>query len=230
MLRKWDDLPEFMKCKEVKEYYDILNKKKGSLFLKKLFDFVGALLLLILLSPIMLMLAIVIKVDSPGPIFFRQIRVTQYGKEFRIHKFRTMVSNAEQIGTQVTVGEDMRITKIGKVLRKYRLDEVPQLIDILQGNMSFVGTRPEVSKYVKEYTKEMNATLLLPAGITSEASIQYKDEAQILEGAENVDTVYVETVLLGKMKYNLQGIKKFSVFGEIATMFKTVFVILGKEF
>ena len=166
-------------------------------------------------------------VDSPGGVFYRQVRITQYGKEFRIHKFRTMVSNADKIGSQVTVGQDARITKIGKILRKYRLDEFPQLIDILQGNMSFVGTRPEVPKYVNKYSKEMKATLLLPAGITSEASICYKDEAELLERAENIDDVYVNQVLPGKMKYNLNSIKNFSFLGEIWMMFKTVVAVLS---
>lgn len=155
-----------------------------------------------------------------GGVFYRQERVTTYGKKFKIHKFRTMVANADQIGSAVTVSGDNRITPTGAFLRKYRLDELPQVFDVLSGNMSFVGTRPEVTKYVKKYTKEMRATLLLPAGITSEASIRYKDEAELLDAADDVDRVYVEEVLPGKMKYNLQSIKKFSFLGEIVTMFE----------
>lgn len=226
MLKKWDELPEDMKTDEVRKYYDILSHKQGSLLVKRIFDVVVALILLILLAPIMLIVAIIIILDSPGGVFYRQVRITQYGKEFRIHKFRTMVSNADKIGSQVTVGQDARITKIGKVLRKYRLDELPQLIDILQGNMSFVGTRPEVPKYVNSYSKEMKATLLLPAGITSEASICYKDEADLLEGADDVDEVYVKQVLPGKMKYNLSMIKEFSFFSDILLMFKTVVAVI----
>lgn len=227
MLRKWDELPENMKTDEVKAYYEILSRKRCSLAVKRIFDFTMALILLLLIAPILLVIALLIVIDSPGDVFYRQVRITQYGKEFRIHKFRTMVSNADKIGSLVTVGADSRVTKVGKVLRKYRLDELPQLIDILQGNMSFVGTRPEVSKYVNEYDDEMRATLLLPAGVTSEASICYKDEAELLEGADDVDKVYIEQVLPGKMKYNLESIKKFSFLREIKTMFKTVTAVLS---
>lgn len=227
MLKKWEELPEDMRTDEVREYYDILSHKKGSLLVKRIFDFVVALILLIIISPILLVVSLLIAIDSQGGVFYRQVRITQYGKEFRIHKFRTMVSNADQIGSLVTVGVDARITKIGAFLRKYRIDELPQLIDILQGNMSFVGTRPEVPKYVNKYSKEMKATLLLPAGVTSEASICYKDEAELLEGAEDVDKIYVEQVLPGKMKYNLDSIKKFSFFGEIGMMVKTVVAVVS---
>lgn len=226
MLKKWDDLPEDMRTDEVKEYYEVLSRKQLSLLVKRIFDIIVALVMLIVLLPILLVIAVIIKIDSEGPVFYRQVRITQYAKEFRIHKFRTMVTNADKIGSLVTVGEDTRVTKIGKVLRKYRLDELPQLIDILQGNMSFVGTRPEVPKYVNEYSKEMKATLLLPAGITSEASICYKDEAELLEGADDVDKVYVEQVLPEKMKYNLSMIKGFSFISEIGVMFKTVTAVM----
>lgn len=229
-LRKWEDLPAFMQCEEVREYYDILAKKKGALGLKRVFDVVVAVIMLIILAIPMLIIAVMIKVDSLGPVFYRQERVTTYGKKFRIHKFRTMVNNADKIGSAVTVGGDARITKVGSKLRDLRIDEVPQLLDVLSGNMSFVGTRPEATKYVKQYTKEMNATLLLPAGITSEASIRYKDEAKLLDAADDVDKVYVEKVLPKKMKYNLQSIKKFSFVGELLTMVRTVFAVLGKEY
>lgn len=227
MLRKWEELPEYMQINEVRAYYDILSYKKASLLIKRIFDFIVALILLIIISPILFVLALLIVLDSPGGVFYRQIRITQYGKEFRIHKFRTMVSNADKMGSLVTVGEDVRVTKIGRFLRKYRLDELPQLIDILQGNMSFVGTRPEVPKYVNEYSAEMKATLLLPAGVTSEASIFYKDEAKLLDGAEDVDRVYVEQVLPGKMKYNLESIKNFGFWGEIRTMVRTVVAVIS---
>ncbi len=229
-LRKWEDLPAFMQCEEVREYYDILAKKKGALGLKRGFDVVVAVIMLIIMAIPMLIIAIMIKLDSPGPVFYRQERVTTYGKRFHIHKFRTMVNNADKIGSSVTVGGDTRITKVGNRLRNLRIDEIPQLIDVLTGNMSFVGTRPEATKYVKQYSKEMNATLLLPAGITSEASIRYKDEAELLNAADDVDRVYVQEVLPGKMKYNLQSIRHFSFLGEIATMFRTVFAVLGKEY
>jgi len=229
-LRKWEDIPAFMRCDEVKEYYDILAKKKGALGLKRGFDVVVATIMLTIFAIPMLIIAIMIKVDSRGPVFYRQERVTTYGKIFRIHKFRTMVNNADKIGSAVTVGGDARITKVGAKIRNLRIDEVPQLLDVLAGDMSFVGTRPEATKYVKKYSKEMYATFLLPAGITSEASIRYKDEAKLLDAADDVDKVYVEEVLPGKMKYNLQSIRKFSFAGEIATMFRTVFAVLGKNY
>lgn len=229
-LRKWDDLPDFMKTEEVKPYYEVLKKKKVSLFFKRAVDLVGGLVLLVLLAIPMAVIAVLIKLDSPGPVFYRQERITTYGKHFRIHKFRTMVSNADKIGTAVTVGNDSRITKIGAKLRGCRLDELPQVLDLITGNMSFVGTRPEAVKYVEKYKPEYYATLLLPAGITSEASIRYKDEAELLENALNVDRVYMEEVLPGKMKFNLKSIKDFSFIGEIKTMFRTVFAVLGKDY
>ncbi|MBO5617865.1 MAG: sugar transferase [Pseudobutyrivibrio sp.] len=229
-LRKWEDIPEFMRCDEVKLYYEALTHKRVQLFCKRLFDIVIAIILLVILAIPMLIIAIMIKLDSKGPVFYRQERVTTYGRHFRIHKFRTMVNDADKIGTAVTVGGDARITKVGSKLRNLRLDEMPQLIDVLIGDMSFVGTRPEAVKYVDAYTKEMNATLLLPAGITSEASIRYKDEAKLLDAADDVDEVYIEDILPAKMKYNLDSIKFFSFGGDIVTMFRTVAAVLGKEY
>lgn len=164
--------------------------------------------------------------DSRGPVFYRQERVTTYGKHFRIHKFRTMVSNADKIGSVVTVGNDSRITRVGSKLRGLRLDELPQIFDVLSGNMSFVGTRPEAVKYVEKYKPEYYATLLLPAGITSEASIRYKDEAKLLDAADDVDKVYVEEVLPGKMKYNLDALKEFSIIKELVLMIKTFLAVI----
>ncbi len=230
LLKAWDQLPPEMQTEEVRHYYDILAKKKGSLLLKRIFDICAALLLLVVLSPVLLVISILIALDSPGGVLYRQVRVTSYGKEFRIHKFRTMVSNADQIGPQVSVRYDTRITKIGAKIRKYRLDEFPQLFDVLAGNMSFVGTRPEVPKYVKEYTDAMRATLLLPAGITSEASIRFKGEAKLLAKADNVDEMYVNEILPRKMKINLNSMEHFSFWKEIVTMFRTVFAVLGKDY
>ena len=230
MLKKWEDLPDFMKNDEVRPYYDSLKRKKMSLILKRVMDLVGGIFLLILLTIPMLIIAVLIKLDSEGPVFYRQERITTYGKHFKIHKFRTMVSNADKIGSAVTVGNDSRITKVGAKLRGCRLDELPQVLDLISGNMSFVGTRPEAVKYVKKYKPEYMATLLLPAGVTSEASIRYKDEAELLDIADDVDRVYVDEVLPGKMKYNLQSIKEFSFLGEIATLFRTVFAVLGKDY
>lgn len=229
LLCKWEQLPQELQIPEVRTYYDILKKKQGSLLLKRCFDIVVSAVMLLLVSPIFLVLAIAIKLDSPGPVFFRQVRVTQYGKRFRIFKFRSMVQNADK-GSQVTVGADSRITRVGKFIRKSRLDEVCQLIDILRGTMTFVGTRPEVPKYVECYTPEMMATLLLPAGVTSEASIFYKDEDKLLDGAEDVDAVYTGKVLPGKMHYNLKAIKSFSFWRDIKIMFMTVFAVLGIEY
>jgi len=228
MLKRWEDLPDFMRIDEVRPYWQILERKKGQILLKRVFDFVLALILGMILCLPMFIIAILIKLDSKGPVFYRQERVTTYGRHFRIHKFRTMVTNADQIGTAVTVQDDSRITKVGAVLRRFRLDEFPQLIDVLTGDMSFVGTRPEAVKYVEQYKPEYYATLLMPAGITSEASIRYKDEAKLLDAADDTDAVYVENVLPGKMRYNLQSIKKFSFAGELLTMFRTAVAVLGK--
>ena len=167
-----------------------------------------------------------IKLDSEGPVLFKQVRVTSYGKKFKIWKFRTMVNNADKIGTQVTTKDDSRITRVGHLLRKVRLDELPQLFNVLAGDMTFVGTRPEVPKYVECYTDEMKATLLLPAGITSRASIEYKDEEKLLQIAENADTVYVQKVLPEKMKYNLREIERYSFWRDIETMICTVFAVI----
>lgn len=171
LLKKWDELPDFMKTEEVKPYYEVLKRKWLGLFFKRAVDFVGGLVLLVLLAIPMAVIAVMIKLDSEGPVFYRQERVTTYGKHFKIHKFRTMVSNADKIGTTVTVGNDSRITKIGAKLRGCRLDELPQVLDLISGDMSFVGTRPEAVKYVEKYKPEYMATLLLPAGITSEAML-----------------------------------------------------------
>lgn len=218
-----------MQTEAVKPYYEILQKKQISLIFKRSFDIVVSLIMLLILSPVFLVLAIAIKLDSKGPVFYRQVRVTQYGKEFRIFKFRTMVNNADKIGSQVTVGGDSRITRVGKVIRECRLDEIGQLLNILGGSMTFVGTRPEVPKYVEKYTSEMWATLLLPAGVTSEASIRYKDEAALLDAAEDVDAIYIQDVLPGKMKYNLRSIQEYSFFKDIVTMFQTVFAVVEKD-
>ena len=230
ILCKWDNLPDNMRIKEVRPYYDILSRKKGQLLLKRIFDFIVALIMLIVLCIPIAIISVWIKLDSEGPVFYRQERVTTNGKHFRIHKFRTMVSNADKIGTQVTVGNDSRITRVGKKLRHIRLDELPQLIDVLQGTMSFVGTRPEAVKYVEQYKPEYMATLLMPAGITSEASIRYKDEDKLLSAADDVDRVYVEEVLPAKMVWNLESIRRFKFLREILTMFRTVAAVLGRNY
>ena len=230
MLRRWEELPGSMQVDEVRKYYEILQRKRGSLFWKRVFDMVVSLVLLILLSPVFLILAIAIKIDSKGPVFYRQVRVTQYGERFRIHKFRSMVNRADEKGSLVTVGNDRRITRVGRLMRDKRLDELPQLIDVLQGNMSFVGVRPEVPKYVKEYTPEMRATMLLPAGVTNLTSIYYKDEAKLLDGAKEADRVYVEEILPGKMEWNLRGIEEFGFWRDVWVMIMTLLSVCGKNY
>ncbi len=231
ILKKWEKLPEFLKNKEVEKYYTILKKKQLQLFLKRILDIILALLLLFFLSPIFVIIAIAIKIDSKGPVFYRQERVTQYGRLFRIFKFRTMIQDADKKGVLVTIGEDSRITNVGKRIRKYRIDEIPQLINVLIGDMSFVGTRPEVKKYVDCYTNEMNATLLLPAGITSRASIEFKDEdkmiSEYLNKGEKVDDIYVKRILPEKMKWNLTYIEEFSLIEDVKIDIQTV-IKVGK--
>ena len=229
-LKRWEDLPEIMKTEEVRLYYDILRKRKVSLVLKRIFDFLVSLVLLLIIWPVLGIIAVAVKLDSPGPVFFRQERITTYGKKFRIWKFRTMVANAERMGSQVTVSNDRRVTRVGKLLRGVRLDELPQVINILAGEMSFVGTRPEVPKYVKAYKPEFYATLLLPAGVTSEASIRYKDEDKLLSEAEDTDKVYIERVLPEKMAWNLKSIMEFGFLKEMLTMIRTLLAVLGKEY
>ena len=224
--KAWHDLPNDMRCESVRPYYEILASKRSDLLIKSIFDRLMAIILLFALSPIFLLLAVWIKVDSDGSVFFRQERVTQYGKTFKIYKFRTMVQNAEQIGAQVTSKGDMRVTTVGKALRRCRLDELPQLINILEGTMSFVGTRPEVPKYVASYTDEMKATLLLPAGVTSRASIRYKDEDTLLDAADDVDACYIQNVLPAKMEWNLRSIVEFSFFRELKVMVETVLAVI----
>ena len=225
--REWDDIPEFMKNEDVKKYYEILRKKRFSLKVKRFFDVTASFVLILLLSPVFLILSVWIKTDSKGPVYFKQERVTQYGRKFSIFKFRTMVVNADRAGSLVTVQNDSRITAVGRKIRKYRLDEIPQLFNILAGDMSFVGTRPEVRKYVDEYSNEMKATLLLPAGVTSEASIRYKDEDELLKGAGDVDKVYIQKILPEKMRWNLRAIRRFSLPGELSTMVRTVFHVMS---
>lgn len=230
--REWGELPEFMRNEEVKPYYEVLNRRRGSIAVKRTFDFAMSSVMLAALFPVFAALALMIKLDSKGPVFYRQERVTQYGRVFKIYKFRTMVQDADKIGSLVTTSGDARITRVGKRLRGCRLDELPQLINIWKGEMSFVGTRPEVVKYVKQYTREMYATLLLPAGVTSEASVMFKDEDEMIaEGVKeglSVDEVYVERVLPEKMKGNLDGVRRFSVWGELLVMVKTLKVAAGR--
>lgn len=231
ILKKWCDIPEDLKNNKTKMYYDILEEKKTSLIIKKIFDLLLSLILLIILLPVFIVLSIIIKLDSKGPIFYKQERITQYGRAFKIFKFRTMVNNADKIGSLVTLDNDCRITRVGKILRKLRLDEWPQLINILKGDMTFVGTRPEVKKYVDMYTDEMKATLLLPAGVTSYASIEFKDEDRVMGKyrlqEENVDDIYINKILPQKMIYNLKYITNFSIWNDIKISCKTILAVLN---
>ena len=221
-MKAFDKLPEEFQNDEVRRYYDILSKKQASVIFKRAFDlFVSVILLIFLIIPIAV-IAIAVKCDSKGPVMFRQERVTKYGRRFKIFKFRTMVVNAESLGTMVTTDSDSRVTRIGRKLRKYRLDELPQVFNVLSGSMTVVGTRPEVPKYVDMYEDKYYATLLLPAGITSLASIMYKNEEKLLASTEDADKVYVETILPEKMKYNLEYTEHFSFGSDVKLMFKTV--------
>lgn len=231
ILKEFKELPKEMQNDSVLKYYDILKQKKIMLLLKRFLDFIGSLILLILLSPILIILAILIKIDSKGPVFYRQERVTTNGKTFKIVKFRTMIQDADKRGTLITGKQDSRITRIGNKIRKCRLDELPQLINILKGEMSFVGTRPEVKKYVDMYTDEMKATLLMPAGVTSMASIKFKDEDEIIskqtKKGKTIEEAYVNDILPEKMKWNLEYIKKFSILEDIKICIETV-IKVGK--
>ena len=225
-MKKFESLPAELQNEQVRPYYEALAAKRGQLFLKRAFDILVSAILLLLLSPILLFFAIWIKLDSPGPVFYRQERVTTYGRIFRIFKFRTMKVDADKMGSLVSLKNDDRITRVGHVIRRYRLDELPQLLNILTGDMSLVGTRHEVAKYVAAYTPEMKATLLLPAGVTSTASILFKDEEEliakfILEGME-VDDIYITKVLPEKMHYNLSYLKNYSFLGDLKLMVRTV--------
>ncbi len=228
MLIKWEDLPENMKTNEVLYYYRILKKKQKSLIIKRIFDIICSGMLIIILFPIFLILSLAIKLDSKGEIIFKQKRVTKCGKIFNIYKFRSMIHNAEKFGAQVTKRNDNRITRVGKVIRKFRLDEIPQLFNIFTGDLSFVGVRPEVPKYVEKYTNEMMATLLLPAGVTSITSIAFKNEEEILNKFDDTEKAYIDVVLPRKMVTNLQYIKDFNFFYDLKIMFMTLIAVIKR--
>ncbi len=226
LIDKWGNLPKFMQTEAVKPYYNSIKNKTFSLILKRMFDIIFSLLFIVAFLWVYLILIFAIAIDSGFPIIYKQKRITTNGNEFKVFKFRTMVKNADKIGSLVTVENDCRITRVGKVLRKFRLDELPQIFNVLGGSMSFVGVRPEVEKYVSQYTDEMYVTLLMPAGITSPASIAYKDEAELLKLSEDPDATYVNEILPKKMEYNLNYIKNFSFIGDIKIMFKTVIEVI----
>lgn len=229
LIIKWEKLPPEMQTEDVRKYYEILKKKQVSLFFKRIFDVLLSSVMIIICLPLFLVLALAIKLDSKGPVFYRQVRVTQYNKRYRIFKFRTMCQDADK-GSLVTTNKDTRVTRVGKIIRGCRLDEICQLFDIWRGTMTFVSVRPEIPRYTEQYTSKMMATLLLPAGVTSLASILYKDEAKLLDTKDDVDKVYLEQILPEKMHFNLKQIEKFSLWNDIRLMFMTVLSILGKEY
>lgn len=191
-------------------------------YIKRFLDFLLSLLGLILLSPVFIIIALLIKKEDGGSIFFKQTRMGQNGKPFKIYKFRTMVENAEKLGALVTKGEDPRITKIGKVLRKYKLDELPQLINVLKGEMSLVGPRPEVPKYVEAYKEKYEQILTVKPGITDFAAVEFIDEERILKDAENPEEVYLKKILPVKIKYYEKYIKEIGFLTDIKLIFKTL--------
>ena len=229
LIKKWEKLPPKLQIDEVRPYWEILRKKNFSLFWKRLFDITVSGIVLLLILPFFLIISLAIVIDSRGPVFYRQERVTQYGKHFRIFKFRSMVTGADKKGTLVTTNNDARVTRVGKFIRKCKIDEMSQLIDIFRGTMTFIGTRPEVPKYVNQYKAEYLATLLLPAGVSSMASIMFKDENDMLKDAENADEIYVNQILPIKMKWNLEDLKKYGYWRDIKLCFVTIYRVLKKS-
>ena len=226
--RRFDDLPTVMRRPAVRPYFDALSKHRFSLCIKRCFDVIVSVFLIILFSPLLVIISVAVKLSSPGPVFYRQVRISKFGKEFRIFKFRSMVTDADKIGPLVTTDNDSRITGVGRFIRKTHLDELPQLFNVVAGDMSFVGTRPEVKKYVDMYTDEMMATLLLPAGITSEASISYRDEAQLISNSSNADETYINDVLPEKMKLNLKYLTDFSLIKDLEIMLRTFLLLFRR--
>lgn len=225
MIPDWEKIPSDMRNDSVRKYYNIVTTKKHSLILKRLFDVVASLMLLIILSPVMLVVSILIKISSKKEkVIYKQKRITQYKKEFYIYKFRTMTSD-DKVKNSITCYNDPRITKIGKILRKFRIDEFPQLINVLKGDMSFVGTRPEVIDYISCYSDEMLATLILPAGVTSICSIKFREEEKYLKDSDDIFKTYVDCILPEKMVYNLEYLENFNFFYDIKIMFMTFFKV-----
>ena len=225
---RYEDLPTSMKKKKVKEYFDLLQKRRFALGSKRVFDIVVSLLILAVCSPFFLILAAAIKIDSRGPVFYRQVRVGRYDEDFRIFKFRTMVANADKIGLSLTTGNDPRITRVGRLIRKCRLDEFSQLLNVLCGDMSLVGPRPEVRKYVEAYKPEYMAKLLVRPGITATSSIAFRNEDELLGQGGDPEKIYIEKILPGKMALNLEYLRRISVFGDIKIMVQTVFAVLKR--
>ncbi len=206
----------------------ILQQKRLQLILKRVFDIVVSFIGLVILSPLFIILAIVIVSDSKGPVFFKQTRVGRNGVLFKIYKFRTMIEDAEAKGMQLTVGDDSRITNVGAFLRKTKIDELPQLINVLKGEMSFVGPRPEVPKYVELYTEDQRQVLMVRPGITDLASIEYRNESALLATTDNPEKVYLEEIIPGKLELNRKYIVNMSLAIDMRIIMRTISAILSQ--
>ena len=204
----------------------VLEKRKLQLALKRLMDIVISGAALFVLWPVLLLAAAAIKIDDPGPVFYRQVRVGRNGKEFRIFKFRTMVVDADRKGLQITVGRDSRITRVGAFLRKTKLDELAQLINVFVGEMSFVGPRPEVPKYVNMYTPYQRQVLLVRPGITDYASIAYRNENDMLEGAEDPERMYIDVIMPDKIELNMKYLREISPVADIRLILSTIIAVI----
>lgn len=220
------ELTFMQQTEELQEYKELLERQRVSLFLKRVFDIVVSALILLLLSPVFLLLSIAIKLDSSGPVFYRQVRVGRYGEDFKIFKFRSMVQDADKKGLALTTEGDARITRVGKLIRKCRLDEFSQVLNVLQGTMSLVGPRPEVRRYVDVYEPEYLATLLIRPGVTATASIAFRNEDELLNSGGDPEEIYVKQILPEKMRYNLEYLQNISVWNDIKIMVQTVLAVL----
>lgn len=229
LITKYSELPPKMQNEATKKCCETLLAKKGTLLAKRIIDFTVCLLIFIVVSPIFLIICLLIKLTSKGPVFFKQERVGRDMKSFKILKFRTMVKDADKKGIALTTGNDSRITPFGAFLRKINMDEMPQLLNVIKGDMSIIGTRPEVWQYVNVYTDAMLATLLLYPGMVSIASIHYKNENDLLTGISDVEKTYIEKILPDKMRYNIDYLKNISVSGDFRILIKTIACAFEKD-
>lgn len=228
-ITRFEELPKEMQNSAVKEYAVLLSGKKGTLLAKRILEFLLCGLVFLITLPLFLAIAAGVGLTSEGPVFFRQERVGRDMKPFFILKFRTMIKDADRQGIQLTTGNDSRITGFGRLLRKTNLDEMPQILNVLKGEMSIIGTRPEVRRYVAHYTDEMYATLLLAPGMLSDASVKYKDENSLLTGVENPQEIYLRKILPDKMRYNLAYLKNISVNTDIHIIFNSICCAFSRE-
>ena len=205
---------------------DVLKRRRGRLALKRVMDIAISGAALCVLWPVLLLIALAIVIDDPGPVFYRQVRVGRGGKEFRIFKFRTMVVDADKKGLQITVGRDSRITRMGALLRKTKLDELAQLLNVFLGQMSFVGPRPEVPRYVAMYTPYQRQVLLVRPGITDYASIAYRNENDLLAGADDPERMYVEEIMPAKLELNMKYLRRVSPLEDIRLILATIAAVI----